>query len=365
MSTTLELPLTHHGRLARMYVSSAPDGGWMVRAEIDGTEVLHAHCSTWQRVERLRARLQRELETQPPAPWVGFRSSAAALLLLTLLAGAVTAGQLRDELLAVFNARVEDYLALRQDVRREVAPEHIIDPRIREVSGALLAVRLQKARAGAEANDVFPAALGDIIRERLHEALDATEVDILLMSLYPDGVPVLTTCVNAHYDSTVAVAPPVSVLSALPPLPGVLGYRMIGRDIALWDEEAHIVVDVVPSALPAPHVWKFLEVSSAELRRLIDTALRDAGIDAQALVEIIASDDIAEARRPLVGEPFDWRSGNWMPPAVLHALPPLPAPLEYRFVGSDLVVIDVGAGEVRGVLANALPVPIGRRIIAQ
>jgi hypothetical protein len=366
MATTLELPLTHHGRLARMYVASATDGGWKVRAEIDGTEVLHTHCSTWQRVERLRARLQRELDTTPPSPWVGFRSSAAALLLLmTLLTAPFVAAQTRDSLNAVFHHRLDDYLALRQEVRSEVAPEHIIDPRIREVSGALLAVRLQKARAGAAPNDIFPAALTDIIRDRLHEAFEATEVDVLLMNLYPDGVPMLTTCVNAHYDRTVAVAPPASVLSALPPLPGALGYRLIGRDIALWDEEAHIVVDVVTGALPEPRVWKFLDVSSTELRRLIHTALQDAHIDAHALMEDLARDHAADARRPVVGEPFDWRVGHWMPPSVLHALPPLPAPLEYRFVGSDLVVIDVHSGEVRGLLWNVLPPPPGRHTVAQ
>ncbi|HJQ83202.1 MAG TPA: hypothetical protein VKA21_03940, partial [Candidatus Binatia bacterium] len=44
-----------------------------------------------------------------------------------------------------------------------------------------------------------------------------------------------------------------------------------------------------------------------------------------------------------------------VPPAVLKALPSLPADLEYRFVGKHLIVRDVRANLVLDVVPNALP----------
>lgn len=288
-----------------------------------------------------------------------WRLAAAAIVLIAGLAAPAMAQPARDVNLE-YQARVDEYLTLRKDLRRDVAPEHIIDPRIREISGALLAVRLQKARADAVEGDIIPAELANDIRDRLHRAFDPTEVDVLLMDLYPDGLPEEPTRINRHYADRVAVPPPVPVLAALPPVPGALGYRLIGCDIVLWDEDAQLVVDVVVNALPLPQVWKFLDMSSVELRRRITQALEAAHIDVDELVEDIAHDAEPGAAAPAVGEPFDWRCGSVMPPTVLYALPALPQPLEYRFVDSSLVVIDVQSGFVRGVLWNVLPVRAAR-----
>lgn len=48
-------------------------------------------------------------------------------------------------------------------------------------------------------------------------------------------------------------------------------------------------------------------------------------------------------------------------PVVAKVLPPLPAGLEYRFVGNDLVLRDEAAGVVVGVLRNAVGVAALKR----
>jgi hypothetical protein len=58
---------------------------------------------------------------------------------------------------------------------------------------------------------------------------------------------------------------------------------------------------------------------------------------------------------PVVNGSFPWGSGNAMWPSVLAALPPLPEELEYRFVGADLVLVDVRADLVVDILKAALP----------
>jgi hypothetical protein len=62
-----------------------------------------------------------------------------------------------------------------------------------------------------------------------------------------------------------------------------------------------------------------------------------------------------ELARPGVNDRFAWAQGSFMPAFVLELLPPLPAELEYRFAGRDLVLIDVHAGLVVDILAGAFP----------
>ena len=55
-----------------------------------------------------------------------------------------------------------------------------------------------------------------------------------------------------------------------------------------------------------------------------------------------------------VGEPVHWIYGSAMFPCVLRALPPLPPELQYRIVGSTLVLIDVHANLVLDLLPYIL-----------
>jgi hypothetical protein len=360
MARALELPLVHHPQARLLHVTPSDDGHWMVTALTDEGQIVHWRCSNWQRVERLRKILERN--TRPLLTGMHIRGLlAASLACAALLLAPSAMAQPIVDVNVLFQARLADYVELREQVRHGVIPEHVIDTRSGEISGPLLAVRLQKARAEAEVGDIIPFELANVIRDRLHRAFDPVEVDTLMSGLYADGLPHIAAVVNGHYSAEVAVVPPSTVLGFLPPLPGELGYRLIGRELAVWDEEAQLVVDLVLEALPAPCIWDFLDVSSADLRAEVRGALNDANIDVRVLVEAMAMDDEPGATRPVVGSVFDWRAGNIMPPSVLYALPPLPQALEYRFVGSDLVVIDVRTSVVRGVLWNVLPMRITTR----
>jgi hypothetical protein len=45
------------------------------------------------------------------------------------------------------------------------------------------------------------------------------------------------------------VSVPSPALEHLPPLPGGIAYRLVGTALVLWDEDAEIVIDVLPDAL--------------------------------------------------------------------------------------------------------------------
>jgi hypothetical protein len=160
-------------------------------------------------------------------------------------------------ILAEFDVRVAAYVVLQREVRRGIEPEHIVDPHIREVSGALLAARLRVARAEAQPGDIFTPAIREILVARVRRAVTDEDIDWVLMDLYRRGLPRLgDTIVNASYPPDIAVRPPREILAVLPALPNELGYRLIGRDVVLWDELASIVVDVLPLALNEPQIWR-------------------------------------------------------------------------------------------------------------
>ena len=52
---------------------------------------------------------------------------------------------------------------------------------------------------------------------------------------------------------------------------------------------------------------------------------------------------------------FPWNAGSWMRPARLRRLPDLPPEHEYRFVGRDLVLVDILGSVVVDVLCDSVP----------
>jgi hypothetical protein len=96
----------------------------------------------------------------------------------------------------------------------------------------------------------------------------------------------------------------------------------------------------------------FTPVVAILFRERIQTALWD--FDVTVLMAEMEEDAEPGAQRPVVKGRFPWRSGNAIWPSVLAALPELPEELEYRFVGADLVLIDVPADLVVDILQDAL-----------
>ena len=87
-------------------------------------------------------------------------------------------------------------------------------------------------------------------------------------------------------------------------------------------------------------------------RHRIDWGLWD--LDVTELMAEMEEDAEPCAPRPVVNGRFPWTSGNAIWPSVLAALPELPEELEYRFVGADLVLIDIRANLVVDILEGAL-----------
>jgi hypothetical protein len=99
----------------------------------------------------------------------------------------------------------------------------------------------------------------------------------------------------------------------------------------------------------------FTDALAVELRLRIADALAANDFTAWDVHAVEAADGIDPAMVPLrVNGPFPWIYASAMLPCVLDALPELPPELQYRIVGSTLVLIDVHADLILDLLPHAL-----------
>ena len=91
------------------------------------------------------------------------------------------------------------------------------------------------------------------------------------------------------------------------------------------------------------------------IRARIAFTLRRQGLRPADLLSDLGEELLPGAPAPEVNRQFSWGVGNGMWPSLLAVLPRLPQELEYRFVGADLVLIDLHANMVVDILRGAVP----------
>ena len=95
----------------------------------------------------------------------------------------------------------------------------------------------------------------------------------------------------------------------------------------------------------------------ALIRTRLAARLVECGQTVEEILAFVTEEPPTRVRPPTVHEPFPWEVGAAMPVSLLPVLPVLPDELQYRFVGRDLVLIDVHADLVVDILRFALPAP--------
>jgi len=98
----------------------------------------------------------------------------------------------------------------------------------------------------------------------------------------------------------------------------------------------------------------FTATVSGAFRRRIVNALSEGSYNTADLLLDLAREAPIPPPSLAVNARFDWAFGALMPGRIIVALPPLPAELQYRFVGRDLVLLDIDTGLVVDVLRQAL-----------
>jgi len=186
------------------------------------------------------------------------RNMSAIGLIFALGAGsAARVADLPSSQWSAFNRRVDDYLAVRRQVERVVAGPRPSSDRQEILKAAdALAGAIQSARATARQGDIFSVAVAADIRRQIRTILagDGRRAADLFADREPElGRPRVQPIVNGRFDWELDAVMPPALIEGLPPLPGELQYRFVGRDLMLIDIVAGLVVDILPRALPAFH----------------------------------------------------------------------------------------------------------------
>jgi hypothetical protein len=183
------------------------------------------------------------------------------MLAATLFAGIVST----DPSMAEYRRAVDAYVTLHREVERTVPAQEITDdPREIQRAVELMADAMRQARPAAAEGDIFGAAAGELLRERIAISLQAEGhlASNVLMAMtegeeIPEGTPL--PAVNGRFSWRLPAFMPPCVLAVLPELPAELQYRFVGRDLVIVDLHANLVVDILREAFPVFTLWTHLD----------------------------------------------------------------------------------------------------------
>jgi hypothetical protein len=151
-----------------------------------------------------------------------------------------------------FQKRVDEYMKLRKAAEAKL-PALKTTPTQGKIADQQrnLASEIQEARADAKQGDIFTPEISDEFRRLIGIAMQGSHAARIKDSLKSAEPLHLRLAVNAAYPDKVPLqSTPPTLLLNLPKLPPDLDYRLVGRDLALRDAKANLVVDIVTGAIP-------------------------------------------------------------------------------------------------------------------
>lgn len=154
---------------------------------------------------------------------------------------------------ADFNQRVKQYVDLQKKLEQALPALGPKEPQEKIVERKkALAARIREARSAAKHGDVFAPEIAEEFRRIIRSELQGPKGAAPRKTIREgEPLPQIALKVNDAYpDSLPMTTMPPTLLLRLPQLPKEVAYRIVGRDLALVDVEADLVVDVIRGALP-------------------------------------------------------------------------------------------------------------------
>jgi hypothetical protein len=155
---------------------------------------------------------------------------------------------------AEFESRVNAYVALHRKLEGTV-PTIAVSADYGRVKAAIeaLATQIRAARREARRGDVFTADVECWLRQTIDTSLKGCDISALRAALNEENPPnqKFTLKINGPWPKGASLGPmPPRLLRELPPLPDDLQYRLLDRDLVLWDAHANLIVDFMRGVLP-------------------------------------------------------------------------------------------------------------------
>ena len=155
--------------------------------------------------------------------------------------------------LKTFTDRVQAYVKMQKSLEASLPTlKPTKDPAQIVERQHALARKIADARRDAHQGDIFTHEATERFRNVIRRAFHGPEgrlarrtiqqdtpfkvVTLRVNDVFPDNIPLTTT--------------PPTLMLKLPELPPELAYRFVGRDLALKDIKAGLIVDIIPKAIP-------------------------------------------------------------------------------------------------------------------
>ncbi len=156
------------------------------------------------------------------------------------------------QVVANFEARVKDYVKLRNDVRarlpklsKDSTPEQIAAHEKAAVEA------LRKARANAKPGDLFTKDIAQYIRTTVKTEFKGTDEKEIRKVVLDDETKPVALRINYEYPEENAFTEmPATLLLKLPQLPKEVKYRYVRRNVFLVDSDNNMIIDYMIDAMP-------------------------------------------------------------------------------------------------------------------
>ncbi|HEX8502178.1 MAG TPA: metallophosphoesterase [Pyrinomonadaceae bacterium] len=184
------------------------------------------------------------INAQPAAPSASAQTTGPA--------AQVQVSPRHKEAFAAFEARVKEYVALRESVEAKL-PKLSKDARPEEIERhkAALQEAVRAARPAAKPGEIFTAVAAGHIREVIKADAPARvkqEVRETVVESEVKGVPLRVNYAYPESQELLEMTP--TLLLRLPQLPKQVRYRFVGGNLLLVDRENGLIIDYLTDALP-------------------------------------------------------------------------------------------------------------------
>jgi hypothetical protein len=151
-----------------------------------------------------------------------------------------------------FEKRISDYVSMKKNLAKGTsATKPTNEPQLILERQHELARKIREARKGARQGAIFSPEIMKEFHRLIGLAMqgaNSADIQKSLARSEPVRVPLK---VNESYPPNIPLqSTPATILMNLPRLPPELEYRIAGHALALRDDVANIVVDLMPDAIP-------------------------------------------------------------------------------------------------------------------
>ena len=157
----------------------------------------------------------------------------------------------REAALRVFQVRVEEYAVLHRRLEGPLPPLKVRRNMLENaIAQQLLANAIRNARRDVQPGSIFSPEVAAALRALIADALEGRDVEELLQELHAEhpGIEDVRPVINEPLPDETTHHMPLVLLRVLPALPEDVEYRIVYRDLVLWDVHANLVVDCMPNA---------------------------------------------------------------------------------------------------------------------